>query len=63
VRRPAALDRVAGDCQPLLERLADARLLVIRQENNEKIVEVVHEALLRKWPKALRQWLDRNASS
>jgi hypothetical protein len=44
--------------QPLLERLADARLLVIRQENNEKIVEVVHEALLRKWPR-LRQWLDQ----
>ncbi len=58
VRRPARWGELPAVARPLLESLANARLLVIRQENNEKIVEVVHEALLRKWPR-LRQWLDQ----
>src|SRR5271165_6829422 len=43
--------------QPLLERLAKARLLVLRQEGDARVVEVAHEALLRKWP-LLKSWLD-----
>src|SRR5208337_1395517 len=43
--------------QPLLERLAKARLLVLRQDGDARVVEVAHEALLRKWP-LLKSWLD-----
>ena len=57
VRRPATWDELPVKAHPLLEQLARARLLVIRQEGRERIVEVAHEALLRKWPR-LRAWLD-----
>ncbi|MGI9383311.1 MAG: TIR domain-containing protein [Methyloligellaceae bacterium] len=57
VRRPAIWDELPVKSHPLLEQLAKARLLVIRQEGSERIVEVAHEALLRKWPR-LRGWLD-----
>ena len=36
VRRPARWGELPAKARPLLERLADARLLVIRQENNER---------------------------
>ena len=57
VRRPARLDELPPKAQPLLERLAKARLLVLRQDGDARVVEVAHEALLRKWP-LLRSWLD-----
>lgn len=57
VRRPAEWDGLPAKAQPLLERLATARLLIIRQDGHARIVEVAHEALLRKWP-LLRGWLD-----
>ncbi len=57
VRRPASFDTLSSKAKPLLERLARARLLVIRKEQNVAMVEVAHEALLRKWP-LLRGWLD-----
>ena len=57
VRRPARLDELPAKSQPLLERLAKARLLVLRQDGDARVVEVAHEALLRKWP-LLRSWLD-----
>lgn len=41
----------------LLERFAAARLLVLGEEKGERVVEVAHEALLRKWPQ-LTAWLD-----
>jgi WD40 repeat protein len=50
VRRPARMDALPPMSHPLLERLAKARLLVIRQEGDARVVEVAHEALLRKWP-------------
>jgi hypothetical protein len=43
--------------QRLLERLTQARLLISRQDGEARMVEVAHEALLRKWP-LLRSWLD-----
>jgi hypothetical protein len=58
VRRPAAMNMLPAGARALLERLAKARLLVVRQEGDSAIVEVVHEALLRKWP-LLRGWLDQ----
>ncbi|MGA2057814.1 MAG: TIR domain-containing protein [Bradyrhizobium sp.] len=57
VRQPAQLDQLPATAQPILERLARARLLVIRQDGESRQIEVVHEALLRKWPR-LRGWLD-----
>ena len=57
VRRPARLDELPAKAQPLLERLAKARLLVLRQDGDARVVEVAHEALLRKWP-LLKSWLD-----
>ena len=56
-RRPARLDELPTKAQPLLERLAKARLLIVRQDGDARVVEVAHEALLRKWP-LLRSWLD-----
>ncbi len=57
VRRPARWDELPAKAQPLLERLSKARLLIVRQEGDARVVEVAHEALLRKWP-LLRSWLD-----
>ncbi len=57
VRRPARLEDLPAKARPLIDRLAAARLLIIRQEDETTIVEVAHEALLRKWP-LLRGWLD-----
>jgi WD40 repeat protein len=57
VRRPARLDELPAKSQSLLERLAKARLLIVRQDGDARVVEVAHEALLRKWP-LLRSWLD-----
>ncbi len=58
VRRPARLDELPTKAQPLLELLAKARLLIVRQDGDSpRVVEVAHEALLRKWP-LLRSWLD-----
>jgi WD40 repeat protein len=56
-RRPARLDELPTKAQPLLERLAKARLLIVRQDGDAPVVEVAHEALLRKWP-LLKSWLD-----
>jgi hypothetical protein len=56
-RRPASMDALPLRARPLLERLVKARLLVVRSDGNSTIVEVAHEALLRKWP-LLRAWLD-----
>jgi hypothetical protein len=57
VRRPARWDELPAKAQPLLERLSKARLLMVRQDGDARVVEVAHEALLRKWP-LLRSWLD-----
>ncbi|MGE0036139.1 MAG: TIR domain-containing protein [Xanthobacteraceae bacterium] len=57
VRRPALWHDLPARAHRLLERLVQARLLVVRQEGDERTIEVAHEALLRKWPK-LRAWLD-----
>jgi WD40 repeat protein len=57
VRRPARWDELPNKAHSLLERLAKARLLIISQDDDNRMVEVAHEALLRKWPR-LRSWLD-----
>ena len=45
VRRPARWDELPAKSHPLLERLAKARLLIVRQEGDSRMVEVAHEAL------------------
>jgi WD40 repeat protein len=57
VRRSALWDDLPAPAQPVLEEFAKARLVVIRHDAGARMVEVAHEALLRKW-KRLRAWLD-----
>jgi WD40 repeat protein len=58
-RRPANWQAVPATAHPMLEALIAARVLTLREERGERIVEVAHEALLRKWP-LLRRWLDED---
>ncbi|MFN7900187.1 MAG: TIR domain-containing protein [Synechococcaceae cyanobacterium] len=57
VRKPVAWDTLPPLAEPLLTRLVQARLLTVFQRDNQRWLEVAHEALLRNWP-MLRQWLD-----
>jgi hypothetical protein len=59
VRRPARWDALPPAAQPLLENLVSSRLLISREEEGHRLLEVAHEALLRKWP-LLRGWLDED---
>jgi hypothetical protein len=56
---PAGSD--PAQTKALLERLADARLIVTTANATTKVeeVEVAHEALIRSWPR-LREWLDQD---
>ena len=57
VRRTARWDSLPKEAHRLLEQLAKARLLILRQDGDARVVEVSHEALLRKWPR-LSGWLN-----
>ena len=57
VRHPARPEDLPVKAQPILKLLTDARLIVTRDDDGRRTVEVAHEALLRKWPR-LRGWLD-----
>jgi len=57
VRRAAEMGKISSRAMPLIERLAKAYLLTVRHERGVALVEVTHEALLRKWPR-LKDWLD-----
>jgi WD40 repeat protein len=60
VRRPARWDALPPEAQLLLERLVSARLLISRvDKGGHRLLEVAHEALLRKWP-LLKGWLDQD---
>jgi WD40 repeat protein/DNA-binding SARP family transcriptional activator len=52
-RRRVPLTDVGADAEPLLDTLADARLLTL----SEGTVELAHEALLREWPR-LAGWIE-----
>jgi WD40 repeat protein len=56
-RRAAKWADLPPQSWPLLTHLVEARLLIIEQREDDRWIEVAHEALLRKWP-LLRQWLD-----
>jgi hypothetical protein len=55
----AADDAATEDAQPLLEQLVNHRLLISHDEEGHRMLEVAHEALLRKWP-LLKGWLDED---
>ncbi|MCI5180789.1 MAG: hypothetical protein D3911_16015 [Candidatus Electrothrix sp. AW3_4] len=58
-RQVARLEQIRAEDRALVTRLADKRLLVTGrdEERGEETVEVVHEALIRRW-QTLRQWVD-----
>jgi TIR domain len=59
VRRIAVKSEIPAAAHPLVDALAEARLLIRdkRPGGGDEIVEVAHEALLREWP-LLRSWLE-----
>jgi WD40 repeat protein len=60
-RQTASLDQFREEDWPLIQRLVDARLLVAaRDATGADTVELVHEALLRHWPR-LQTWLQQEA--
>jgi WD40 repeat protein len=67
-RRVARWDEIPAPAQPLLERLIEQRLLIRDRRRVEPggtetvVVEVAHEALLRRWA-TLTAWLDADADS
>lgn len=67
-RRVARWDEIPPDARPLIERLVEQRLLVkdrrrvARGEGETIVVEVAHEALLRRW-RTLTAWLDEDADA
>jgi WD40 repeat protein len=58
--RPEENDTV----ESVVRAMADARLLVVTADDKagERVVDVSHEALIRKWPK-LRLWIDEDRSA
>ncbi len=60
-RRRATFNEVGEAARPLLQKLADARLLVTGRDeaSGEETVEVAHEALINNWGR-LRGWLDED---
>jgi WD40 repeat protein len=48
-----------GDVQAVIAELTNARLLTTSEEPNGDVVDITHEALIRRW-KRLRDWLDED---
>ena len=55
-RQLARWSDIPENVRPVLERFTKARLLVIRGEGTERVVEVAHEAMFRAWDR-LKTWL------
>jgi hypothetical protein len=58
-RRPFNWADLPQPIHSLLERFVQARLLVSRQEDGARVLEVAHEALFRAWAR-LAAWLDQD---
>ncbi|WLE96153.1 MAG: trypsin-like peptidase domain-containing protein [Candidatus Electrothrix communis] len=58
-RQVATVGQIQAEYRELITRLADKRLIVTErdEERGEETVEVVHEALIRRW-RTLRQWVE-----
>ncbi len=61
-RRAARWRDLPASVHPLLERLVQARLLVARDDDGERLLEVAHEALFRSWDR-LARWLEAGAEA
>lgn len=57
MRRVAKLVDLPSESLPLIEALIEKRLLLKDKRNNEEVVEIAHEALLRQWD-VLADWLN-----
>lgn len=67
VRRTARLADLPAEARGLIDRLIDRRLLVVdrralENSSEENIIEVAHEALLRRWP-TLLLWHDQERAA
>ncbi len=58
-RQVATLEQIPAENREVITRLADHRLVVTGRVEEEDTVEVVHEALIRRW-QTLRQWVDED---
>ena len=56
-RRRAKLSTIGGEARPVVDLLADARLVVTNADESSETMEVAHEALIRGW-KRLQGWVD-----
>jgi WD40 repeat protein len=67
-RRVAAWNEIPLESQPVIDRLIEQRLLtrdrrlITGSSEESVVVEVAHEALLRRWP-ILTAWLDQDADA
>ena len=63
VPRQVALQGLGGDVEAVLSRLVDARLVVVRQQEDEggsgAALELVHESLVESWGR-LRRWIEES---
>lgn len=57
LRRSAKMGDISAEARGLVDTLVTARLLSVRNQRDESVVEVAHEALFRAWPQ-LTHWLD-----
>ena len=60
MRRVASPEEFPQSARAMVERLIEARLLVVDRRSGTDVVEVAHESLLRQWP-ALTAWLQADA--
>lgn len=62
VRRTARRADLPETARGLIDRLIAQRLLVADRRGEETVIEVAHEALLRRWP-TLRRWHDQERAA
>lgn len=60
IRRTATRSEIGEADWPLVQRMADARLVITNQNvNGDETVELIHEALIRAW-RQLQSWLEED---
>ena len=62
MRRVAQLDEIPRESRAVVQRLVEARLLLIDRRGAVDVIEVAHESLFRQWP-ALSAWLEAEAAN
>ncbi len=61
--RVATKEELGTEKWTLIQKLADARLVVTnRKDNGQEMVEIIHEALIQHWQQ-LQQWLEESRAS